>query len=416
MNSRLGNPAFTLLVIFLVSLAVAGCATSFPMRGPASDSTPLFKMMGQEVVVKSGDIPRTDVFLGTGELATERSQASQDPSPELGYHFELAHPASQEKQSRQGLLTPAHQVRGAGYEREVKRDPSALKFWGLHSGRFISGKIRPEDGPTLVNNHYEYIGISDRTYGYCWGFSTLVRYFTEVAFFDETAPSGVPAYKWKGFAENEKWFLFYQPIIDRILEGKAEVIPGFADFRAFSKVPEIEFYLKLKAMQLWSDRALRLPNMSTFFSSTKPLNEVQITSLLDDLQTRLGRGELTKILFTAKDSSKVLGGSTDVHSVLVTGLDRTATGSARIHLWDIDFYAEDINKDDKFIEVRVVPGKPREVHYAPWWEPKSTPEKTYSSTQLGSVRIAPENDGELKTMLGSLREFCSAPVNSRYCR
>ncbi len=412
------------LLISSASLIAEGCATSGasrgPSRGPSGDSRPLYEMMGLPVVVKSGDVPRTVLLReGSAELATERSQASEDPSPEVGFHFELQHPMPQTKLAVKHLAHPENHHQHAGlssYEKLIKQSSSLLAYWGLHRSRFSEGKILPANGPTLVNSDYEYTGISDREFGYCWGFSTFARFFTELAFYDAAATSDVPTYTPGGLGSNEKWFRFYQSRIDLILEGKAQVIPGFADFRSFSKVPEIEFYLKLKAMKLWSEHAIRVGNLSTFFSSTKPLNESQIDALLDDLQLRLSRGELTKILFTAKDSEKVLGGSVDVHAVLVTAVDRANDGSAKIHLWDIDFYAEDLNKDDKYIEVRVVPGHARETHYAPWWEKLESPAKTYTSSQLGAIRVAPENDRELKIMLNSLHDFCADSVNSRHCR
>jgi hypothetical protein len=106
----------------------------------------------------------------------------------------------------------------------------------------------------------------------------------------------------------------------------------------------------------------------------------------------------------------------DVHSVIVTGVEQNLDGTGKIHLWDINFYAEDYLKSPKFIEIRQ--GKDGlELHYGPWFEKKDTDEATYLSSRLGEVRVAPENDAENAIMLKSLRKFCSSKASTAsYCQ
>jgi hypothetical protein len=425
--------------LILAILALSACThspLSPPARAPASpdpvipeEGIPLYKMMDLDVVVKSGDVPRTPMgrHYAPHELATERSQPVNDPSPLLGYHLELATLRKQKKVAKSEVMgeiftkpkffskAPPTEY-ATTYEKQIDSEPNLLKLWEIHRDRYTPGKMRPEDGPALVNSDYEYANISDRQFGYCWGFATFNRFFAQLAFFDATPPTGLPAYVPGGFGKNETWFHFYEKKIDAILDGKAALIPGFANFRTFSQVPEIEFYIKLRAMRLWAHRAISLHSLHTFFTSTRVMKDNEIGDLLSDLRTRTERGELPKIMFTAMNSHKVFGGTADVHVVLATGVETAPDGSGKILLWDINFYAEDYIKAPKFIEVRAVKGKGRELHYGPWIEKNADPLLEYESSELGQVRIAPENSHEENEMLHSLQEFCADSETARYCR
>ncbi len=401
-----------------------------PAGGPIipEGGRPLYSMMGLDVVVKPGDVDRAPLgkHWAPHELATERSQPVSDPSLVLGYHFELAELRKQQgvakDQAWQSITSTPSFLKREGesklnFEKAIVEDPDLLKLYELHRDRYTPGHMRTEDGPAIVNSDYEYRNISDREFGYCWGFATFNRFFAQLAFFDDTVvPYGLPRYVWGGLEKNEVWFRYYEKKIDQILDGKAALIPGFKDFRSFTLIPEIEFYIKLKAMKLWSARAISLNMLKTFFTSTKPLKDDEIGALLEDLKKRTERGELPKIMFTAKNSHKVFGGTADVHVVLATGVEINPDGSGKILLWDINFYAEDYLKSPKWIEVRKVPGKGRELHYAPWFEKKETPKLTAESTMLGQVRITPENRRENDEMITSLKRFCAVSSTAKYCK
>ena len=278
------------------------------------------------------------------------------------------------------------------YEKLVSTDPEIFELFKIHQHRY---QPLLEYGPTLVNSNYEYQGISDRRFGYCWGYSTMDRYFTVLAFFDKdiSEDQHVPPYENKA-----AWLSFYKSKVDRVLRGKATLIPGFSNLREFTLVPEIELYMKLKAMNLWADRALRFSSIPIFRNSTQPMNSVRRNALLVTLKAKLARGELPKILFTSSESATFLGGSTDVHSVLVTGVEENGDGSGKIKIWDINFYTETLVTDPKFIEIR----SNGEMHYAPWHDPG----QPTVGTQLGEVQLAPEDREETVQMLLSLRKFC----------
>lgn len=266
-----------------------------------------------------------------------------------------------------------------------------------------------------MNSDYEYMGIADRKFGFCWGFTTVHRYFSILAFFDPSAPA--PKYLQNGLVQNEEWFRFYEKKIDAIMKGQATVIPGFANFREFTSIPEIEMYLKLHAMTAWANRAVSTSSLSTFWSSTDEMNDAAITALTTDLEARIRRGELPKILFTAAVTvTSFLGGSADIHSVMVNGLQMNPDGSGKIMVWDANFYAEDYLAASKFIEIRRKADGTRELRFAPWWENLATPEATERSDLLGLVRVSPEMDTENNIMVESLKSFCSDGENAaKFC-
>ncbi|NDG85903.1 MAG: hypothetical protein EBX52_12820 [Proteobacteria bacterium] len=390
-----------------------------------------YSMGGWEVVIRPGDVERKpQISHKTHEMDTERSSPTEDPSPRTGYHFALKEFQKQSAigggmaaskfnpfSSRGFIYGNLEKSRNESVHRGFTSRDSLVPLLRARQSLYLYGNLNPENGPALVNSDYEYDGISDRAFGFCWGFSTMNRFFAYLAFYD---PSIAPPARYIAGAttQNERWFRYYEGIIDDIMDGKPRVIPGFRNFAEFSSVPEIEFYLKLKNTEAWAQRAISRSTVSTFFTSTRELDSPQIDALVARLKRRLNRGELPKILFTAADSRKQMGGTLDVHSVLVNGVRLEKDGTGEIDVWDINFYFSDLIRERKILEIRknASTGR-RELHYRPWYEKKSTPEATYRSSLLGQVRISPDDAGEMGRILENLREFCdSSASTSRYCR
>ena len=379
---------------------------------------------------KNGDLGRTQTALGLPtphEADISRSPGEHDPSPQTGYRLELkSFVHQQDPGARTGvfkmLTSPFRMVKkavqhhAASYRSKVRQNSPDLALLQIHRSRHDFGSQTIHDSPTLVNSDYEFMGIADRKFGFCWGFTTVNRYFSILAFFDPSAPA--PRYIPNGLAGNEEWFRFYEKRIDSIMRGQATVIPGFANLREFTAIPEIEMYLKLHSMTAWANRAVSSQSLSTFWSSTDEMNEQAITALTTELQARIGRGELPKLLFTAAVTvTSFLGGSADIHSAMANGVELNEDGTGRILLWDANFYAEDYVSTPKFIEIRRKANGARELRFAPWRETLSTPEATERSDVLGLVRVSPELDSENNVMIESLKEFCSkADHASRYCK
>ncbi|MBU6153882.1 MAG: hypothetical protein KGP28_06230 [Bdellovibrionales bacterium] len=402
----------------------------FLQNANSAQTRPLYTMGGYEVLVVDGDVEREpQLSHKTHELDDERSSPSEDPSPRTGSHFELKEFRTQSSMGRGSALSKLNPLSSTGFLKgnlQKRKDEKYYKdqfsyhdllvpFLKSRQYRYLYGSMDRKHGPALVNSDYEFKGISDREFGFCWGFSTLNRFFGYLAFFEPNAT--IPhAYVRNGKEKNERWFRHYETIINDILSGHPRIIPGFSDFSEFSSVPEIEFYLKLKAAEAWALRAISTGSLGTFFSSTEELDEAGIDQLIRSLRARHQRGELPKILFTAADSRKHFGGSLDVHSVIATAVHLNPDGTGKIDLWDINFYFNDLIRSPKFLEIRfnASTGK-RELHYPLWHEAKGTPEATARSSLLGQIRISPEEDSEMGQIVRNLKRFCGDPTTRQYC-
>ena len=339
------------------------------------------------------------------EVDTAHDQPANDPS--RGVKYRLKKPLNQERLVLTGtngfieeniensFRSMKAEYRHQRVARDRATDPAYTRYFRVHEDRY---QPRIENGLTLVNADHEFEGISDRKFGYCWGFSTLFRNLTQLAFFDPSLPR---------VSDVE----YYFRKIDRIAAGQATVIPGYRNLRELSLEPRIELYLKLNTMELWRNRAVRSTSLQIFKNSTESMSFDEVESLLRNLELRLGRGEFPKVLFSALiPTGKILGMSTDIHVVLVNRVERLAGNRARIHLWDINFYAETLMKSPKVIEVTSRHG----LVYEPWYEP----EKPYAeaSAMVSRVEFSPEEDIEVAQNLKSLKKFCEAPATRNYCR
>ncbi len=339
------------------------------------------------------------------EVDTAHDHAGNDPS--RGTRFRLKKPLNQErlvltgtngtieKNIESSFHSMKSEFRRMKSARERISDPAYTRYLRIHRGLY---QPEAENGLTLVNADHEFEGISDRKFGYCWGFSTLFRNLTQLAFFDPSQPRVADV-------------AYYLRKIDRIVAGHATVIPGYKNLRELSLEPRIEFYLKLNTMELWRNRAVRSTSLKIFKNSTEAMNFEEVESLLRNLEVRLDRGEFPKVLFSALiPSGKILGMSTDIHVVLVNRVERLPGNRAKIHLWDINFYAETLKKSPKIIEVTSKHG----LVYEPWYEP----DKPYAeaSALVSRVEFAPEEDIEVSRNLKSLKAFCEAPGTRHHCQ
>ncbi len=271
--------------------------------------------------------------------------------------------------------------------------PESKRLLGIHADRYLPKK---ENGPTTVNSNDEYCGISDRAHGYCWGYATFVRFFHTLAFYDERLPR----------LEKTSDYL---PLLDQIIAGEATIIPGFANFRELSLMPEIELYLKLVSMDLWRSRAIRFSSLNIFKNATKPMKPEAVDNLVSNLQHRLARNEMPKVIFSSLiPSATILGLNTDIHVVLVYRVEKIANGNTRLYLWDINFYSETLVRAPKFLEVT----PDHQIHYQPWYEANVS--YTSQSDLVASVQFAPENDAENVAMIRSLKVFCES--HPEYCQ
>lgn len=280
------------------------------------------------------------------------------------------------------------------YDEILKKDPKRFGVFGIHKHRFVP---QLKYGPTTVNANHEYKDISDRKFGYCWGYATFVRFFTQVAFYDASKPR--PSLKTTIAA------------VDKVLKGQAAVFDGYANLRELTLVPEVEFYLKLAAMELWRARAMQFSSLGVTLKSTNWMSFEEVEDFTKQLEKRLARGEFPKLVFASLvPTDPFMGMNTDIHVVPAYRVERLPENKIRIHLWDINFYTETLMREPKYLEIDSVHG----IHYAPYVE-MSKP-YAQASDMIGRLIFAPENDAETATMLNSLSAFCKNKKTAKYCK
>jgi hypothetical protein len=332
--------------------------------------------------------------------AAAKDSLSQDPSaqPQL-QNFRVIPQKELAKKGigeliRGGILIEWFQEIFPRYPHLIKKHPEWFDLLQIHQDRY---QPRAENGPAAVNADFEFEGISDKKFGYCWGFATLLRNFLTLAFYDPSLPR----------LENSE---DYEDLIQKIANGKPAVIPGFANLREMSLVPEIELLLKLRAMKLWQKAAIRSSSVGLYLKTAHRMNLNSAMNLVDRLDQKLKQGELPKIIFSSRVA---VGGflklSKYIHVVLVNGVERTPEGGARIKIWDVNFFAETLQKSPKYIEIT----PDGDLIYEPWFEPGT--EYEADSRYLSRISLAPENNRETAKMVTQLHHFCSQPENQARC-
>lgn len=283
-----------------------------------------------------------------------------------------------------------------GYDGLTAVHPKWFDVLALHRPRYVPARA---NGPALVNTDFEFEGISKRDFGYCWGFATLARNFTILAFFDPSAPR-LPSLDG------------YRKLIrDVAVRGRATVIPGYANLRALSLIPELELYMKELTMHLWKTLAIGRGGIETFLKSGMRQSPSAVAVMLADLQARLGRNELPKLLVTSynkKGNPAVF--SKYLHILLVYGLEPLPSGGTRILVWDTNFYTETLERKPTYIDV----SPDGTLRYDPWQE-YDVPDAA-TSPFLNRMTIAPENDDETARAVYELRRFCKDKDTRRYCQ
>jgi hypothetical protein len=183
---------------------------------------------------------------------------------------------------------------------------------------------------------------------------------------------------------------FYQRIIDEVaLHSRWQQIPGFANFREFSLVPEIELYMKQKTMQLWARQSMQAPGLGVLLRAMKPMVPAEAGAMVNDLEARIARHEMPKIMFSSRVRfDPPVSIPRYLHVVLVYGVKRTPGGGARIQVWDVNFYGETMQSQPKELIVHA----DGQIEYPAWFQPGVSFEKI--STQVARIEIAPENDAE----------------------
>ena len=306
------------------------------------------------------------------------------------------------------LMVPADQLyRDSTFESTVKNDPKFFDWL-----KMLSCRVMPSEANNfaLINTGTEYAGDDRHESGFCAGYSSLVKKFTYLAFFKpETKPQTAPTDP----RARKKWLKPYFRQIDSLLEGHAESIEGFSSIADFTVVPEIEDYLKKRAIHYWKKNAL---NWESLKSSIEPFKKDEKKSFLKTLEEKLDRGEKPKVYFNS-----VVGRTAWIHTVPVIKMSKCNNGSVRAYVWDVDMFAKDQMARPMYIEFKpdgkvVYPEwgtRNREANtvltVGPKWKNTTiqTGETTDWVAQLQSVRFTPDDERETYQIAKSLNAYCA---------
>lgn len=294
------------------------------------------------------------------------------------------------------------------YKLWSKKQSAKFNFLKLHMDRY---QPKIENGLTFINSKYEYRGISDKAIGYCYGVSTVLKKFTHLAFFSETvSPEDQVPEK-----ESDEWYSYYIHKMHEVLKGEAVFFPGFKNLRELTTVPEFEFYLKVQVTKQWKKMATLKSTLRSYIGNTKEMTTEEVNELVEDLKARLNRGEFPKIIFASAISKTFLTGGARTHVVLTTKVEELPEEKiTRIHVWDINFYAEDLVQRPYYIEIKTREDGTPELRYHEWANPSHDTKNSLLRTEipgdrLGQVLVAGENNREVVDTIESIEEFCANP-------
>jgi len=294
------------------------------------------------------------------------------------------------------------------YQKWTERTPIKFNYLKIHSNRY---QPRIEDSLTFINSLHEYRGISDKAIGYCYGVSDVFKKFTQLAFFSENiAPEDqVPE---KG---TDEWFDYYLERLGDVVNGDAAFFPGFKNLRELTMVPEFEFFLKVQVTKQWKRLATLRTTLASYWHNTDEMDADEVHELVTNLKKRLKRGEFPKISFASAISKTFLTGGARTHVVLATKVEELPEQKiTRIHIWDIDFYAEDLVKRPYFLEIKYDDEGTPTTRYQEWANPSHDTKRSELRTEIpgdriGKVLVSGENNEEVVDTIDSLEEFCAAP-------
>lgn len=149
-------------------------------------------------------------------------------------------------------------------------------------------KMFPDSGEHLLsflNEKKDFADHVQRTVGYCWGHTSVTRNFNYLAHFDPSLKKEEPKK--------------YRSLIRKIMRGKAQVIPGYANLREFSAEPEIMVYLKDQVVWKWLEKSLRVRSIGTSLKGMKGLMpKDELMSFVDRVKEKLSVNHAPKVFFS----------------------------------------------------------------------------------------------------------------------
>jgi hypothetical protein len=254
-------------------------------------------------------------------------------------------------------------------------------------------RMMPENGGDylmdFLNEKSDFAGYHQRTLGYCWGHTSMTRNFNYLAHWDlEDANQQNPPSK-----ENLKqWKRFYQKKIRSIMNGKAQIIPGYANLREFTADIDIQTLTKHSVVRSWGKTAISLKGIPVFFKNfTRAMKNAEIDAMIETLQSRLDANYTPKI-FMANLKNPMF-----MHIISVIDIVKEDNGNRKVCILDNHEYEEDLKDCGRFLEI-YPDGR---MFYTGWDDPSRNLE--------GWVRrfgLTPEDNIEMLNFVDQKAKMC----------
>lgn len=168
--------------------------------------------------------------------------------------------------------------------RAIQDDPASLALLNAHPERRAPNV--PFSFP-FENTGSVMEGIAEVDFGFCLGFTYMLRKFNILATFRPELPR---------LARAEDYF----PRIDAIAEDSPDVIPGYPDLHTFAADPRIARYLKLHIADEWAKRNVSRSGLRVYAEGFGALKPRETDRLLSDIRRVLDLG-VNPIIYFALD-------------------------------------------------------------------------------------------------------------------
>ncbi len=243
------------------------------------------------------------------------------------------------------------------------------------------------------NKQEDFLDSIQLTTGYCWGHSTVMDDFHYLAFFDKENKT-----KQEIPTDARDQIAYQLSLIDAIvLDGKATIIPGFANLREFAEVPEHKEYLKVQVAKKWAKNAVKLRSLGNVTLDGKKMKIKRTKKLLNDVKERLLSNQTPRIIFAA------LGDSTYSHVLNVYGITQDSKGTSRLYVFETNFYPELVPFQAHWIEI----DSEGNATYAPLTGSR------IGHSKLGKIKFSFEEENATVDYVKGLEKFCRQITNCK---
>jgi len=150
------------------------------------------------------------------------------------------------------------------------------KLFAVNANNQLSYRYKNDEGVYLSNRAVV------NQYGLCAGFTTTLKKFHYLAFFEPGKLSG-----YNRDSEPELWLEYYKKLIDKIMKNEAVVFPEFSSLFELSSTILGE-YLNYHIAEQWVQTNLNLQGIISFLESSN-MDKAELVKVLKNLQWYIDR-------------------------------------------------------------------------------------------------------------------------------